>query len=98
MKGVIPMNTMDAKTLRRYRNLRHRILDRGQYRIQSTAAYKELDARFREFVLGIGDPVEKRIVELYYRDVRSFIWIADKEHYSESQIKRIKRRAIGGGK
>ena len=86
---------MDAKELKLYRNLRHRILDRGQFRLQKTAEYKEADERFRSFCRTIADPVEREVVRLYYAEVRSCVWIAEELSYSESQIKRIKKRAIG---
>lgn len=88
---------MDAKSLRLYRNLRFRIIYKGQVRLQSTSDYQRMSAEFAEFVRGIEDPVKRQIVVMYYRDVRSDICIADKLHYSESQIKRLKRSAVHAG-
>lgn len=85
---------MEGSRLRRYRSLRWRIISKGQCRIQETSEYNDLSAEFLAFVSGIHDPVARRIVVMSYRDCASDICIADQLHYSESQIKRIKRSTI----
>ncbi|MBE6599119.1 MAG: hypothetical protein E7638_06735 [Ruminococcaceae bacterium] len=85
---------MDPVRLRRYRNLRRRILYKGQYRLQGTEEYKGLSAEFLAFSGGISDQTARKIIVMYYRDVRSLVWISYALHYSESQIKRLKNAAI----
>jgi DNA-directed RNA polymerase specialized sigma subunit len=85
---------MDAKELKLYRNFRHRIIDRGQVRLQQTDAYKNANIRFQTFLSEIKNPVAQDVVRYYYADVRSIVWIAQKLNYSESQIKRIKKKVI----
>lgn len=88
---------MDAKRLREFRNLRFRIMFKGQVRIQGTEEYKNMSAEFLQFVNGINDPLQKDVVMLYYYHVKSDIAVAEHLHYSETQVKRIKRKAVLGG-
>ncbi len=74
--------------------MRWRILFKGQYRVQATKEYIALSEEFMAFIRRIHDPTKRQIVMMYYKDVRSEVWIADRLHYSESQIKRLKRDTI----
>ena len=87
---------MDANKLREYRNLRWRILYKGQVRIQGTSEYADMSAEFLRFVNSISDQTQKDVVMLYYHHVKSNIAVANQLHYSESQIKQIKRKAVMG--
>ncbi len=87
---------MNAKRLREYRNMRFRLICKGQARILTSAEYQRMSAEFAEFVRGIDDSVKRQIILMYYHDVSSELRIADKLHYSVSQVKRMKRSAVHG--
>lgn len=85
---------MDSVRLRKYRNLRWRIIYEGQLRIIKTAEYAILDEDFDKLLFEECDPVAKMVLEMYYRDARSITFIAMFANYSETQIKRIKHAAV----
>lgn len=88
---------MDAKRLREFRNLRFRIMFKGQVRIQGTEEYKNMSAEFLQFANSINDQLQKDVVMLYYYHAKSNIAISEQLHYSETHIKRAKHKAVLGG-
>ena len=85
---------MEPVELREYRQLRYRILINGQFRLQDTTEYRTLASAFLGYINGIHDPVTQTIMMLFYQYVCSDVQIADRTHYSVSQVKRIKKSAL----
>lgn len=85
---------MEKAILSEFRTLRLRHLKYGIGEIDDIERYKRMTAEVWEFIDSLSDISERRVMELLYIHGRGSTYAGIVLHYSESQVRRIRRRVL----
>lgn len=67
---------------------------RGIGSIDDAPRYRRLESAAEEYIQGLTDADERRVMELLYLQLRSVVAAAMLMHYSERQVQRIRARVL----
>lgn len=80
--------------LSEFRTLRLRHLKYGIEKIDDIESYRRMTAEVSEFIASLSSSRERRVMELLYIHGRGSAYAGIVLNYSESQVRRIRRRVL----
>ena len=85
---------MTKAILAEFRTLRLRHLKYGIGKIDDIEGYRRMTAEVREFIDSLPDIGQRRVMELLYIHGRGSTYAGIVLNYSESQVRRIRRKVL----